>query len=295
MRLRFLFLTSELLPITTSQCRCCSTHEGLKTMAQVQSYAKYIGLDLEAYPELVWIAEEGLRCPLPPSWVLVKPSEGDAHYFRNTETGVTSVDHPMDHHYRSLVSKEVHLIELSRRRVAANAAINPQESPKRSSRSGSTRSATSQAEIDRKRRTARGKKIRFFVYALVCLIAVHFIVTTHVFTRLTNGLTIEVTERTTTITTTEQWLRVQNRTVIVKTCGDGCGNGSVANDLQDVRSDQAVGAETLDQRSDEVAPPESPGPEAAPESSDVARPAAVAQVPAATTQDEEEESLFSLW
>jgi hypothetical protein len=105
----------------------------------------------------------------------------------------------MDQHYRALAAKEVALIEASRTRVASQQreavqTLNQQSSSRRRGN-----------EEDRK--FTAGKRFRYMLYATVCLVAVHLCITSYLFGRLTRGLATTVHERTTTITTTEQWLR----------------------------------------------------------------------------------------
>lgn len=72
---------------------------------QVEKYAEYIGLPLNRFPALRWIAQEGLMCPIPAGWELVQ--ESGVHYFLNTLSGARRFDHPMDEHYRALAARHV--------------------------------------------------------------------------------------------------------------------------------------------------------------------------------------------
>jgi centrosomal protein CEP164 len=35
---------------------------------EIEEYAQFLGMDVAAEPHLVWIAQEGLRAPLPADW-----------------------------------------------------------------------------------------------------------------------------------------------------------------------------------------------------------------------------------
>ncbi|XP_065840709.1 centrosomal protein of 164 kDa-like isoform X2 [Oscarella lobularis] len=73
----------------------------------INDYCDVIGLNLEEDPDLVWIAKEGLKAPLPANWKPVKDESGSGEiYYFNFATGDSSWDHPCDAHYRSLVEKE---------------------------------------------------------------------------------------------------------------------------------------------------------------------------------------------
>lgn len=112
---------------------CCSYSTGTETYAhpildmqkEIRDYADYIGLDLGSYPELTWIAEEGLHSPIPKEWSVVK--NGDGHYFQNNVTGVTQPDHPMDEHYRRLSEREMNRVASDRKRDAAQREERAQE------------------------------------------------------------------------------------------------------------------------------------------------------------------------
>ncbi|XP_068096993.1 centrosomal protein of 164 kDa isoform X2 [Hyperolius riggenbachi] len=72
---------------------------------EIQEYARMVGIDPDAEPELMWLAREGIVAPLPPDWKPCQDVTGDIYYF-NFATGQSSWDHPIDEHYRDLVLKE---------------------------------------------------------------------------------------------------------------------------------------------------------------------------------------------
>jgi centrosomal protein CEP164 len=71
----------------------------------VQRYAEWLGMDLEKDADLLWVAREGLKAPLPQDWKPCKTNNGEIFYY-NTETCKSFWDHPCDEHYRRLL-KEV--------------------------------------------------------------------------------------------------------------------------------------------------------------------------------------------
>jgi hypothetical protein len=89
---------------------------GLQMQQEIRDYAEYIGLDLVTFPELSWIAEEGLHSPIPKDWVVVKNEQG--HYFQHTVSGATQPDHPMDEHYRRVGEREMNRVTAEKRRDA---------------------------------------------------------------------------------------------------------------------------------------------------------------------------------
>ncbi|KAM9299045.1 LOW QUALITY PROTEIN: centrosomal protein of 164 kDa [Gastrophryne carolinensis] len=72
---------------------------------EIQDYARMIGIDPDAEPELMWLAREGIVAPLPPDWKPCQDVTGDIYYF-NFATGQSTWDHPIDEHYKELVIQE---------------------------------------------------------------------------------------------------------------------------------------------------------------------------------------------
>jgi hypothetical protein len=73
--------------------------------SQVFKYAEYLGFDLNKYPELYGLMEQGLRAPLPAGWDIV--TEGNSHYFLNNVSGVRQKDHPADDTFRQAARRQI--------------------------------------------------------------------------------------------------------------------------------------------------------------------------------------------
>ena len=68
----------------------------------ILQYAAYLGMDIAADTDLLWIAQQALVAELPPGWTEhADPMSGDA-YFHNAQTGETVWEHPCDSYYRNL-------------------------------------------------------------------------------------------------------------------------------------------------------------------------------------------------
>eukprot|EP00879_Flechtneria_rotunda_P019310 GHRR01020280.1.p1 GENE.GHRR01020280.1~~GHRR01020280.1.p1 ORF type:complete len:1326 (+),score=682.05 GHRR01020280.1:480-4457(+) len=71
------------------------------TDAEITEYAKWLGIDLENEQDLLWIAREGLKAPLPVDWKPCQAPSKEIYYF-NFATGESIWDHPCDDHFRRL-------------------------------------------------------------------------------------------------------------------------------------------------------------------------------------------------
>jgi hypothetical protein len=74
-------------------------------------YATWLGMNLPEESELLWVAREGLKAPLPEHW---KPcrSEDDEIYYFNFQSGESVWEHPCDDYYRKLFTEEINKLGL---------------------------------------------------------------------------------------------------------------------------------------------------------------------------------------
>jgi hypothetical protein len=63
-------------------------------------------MNLEAHPDLQYIAQWALEAPVPPGWSVHLDEEG-IEYFFNTQTNESTYEHPMDQKYKKLYNAEV--------------------------------------------------------------------------------------------------------------------------------------------------------------------------------------------
>ena len=70
----------------------------------VLEYASYLGMDPDQDEELLWIAEQALRAPVPEGWEELMDPLGNL-YFYNEGTMQATRQHPMDGYYQSLYRK----------------------------------------------------------------------------------------------------------------------------------------------------------------------------------------------
>jgi len=73
-------------------------------MEMVLEYAIYLGMDPDADGELLWIAEQALRAPVPVGWEEMMDPFGDLYFFNET-TSQSTRQHPMDGYYQQLYLK----------------------------------------------------------------------------------------------------------------------------------------------------------------------------------------------
>eukprot|EP00747_Dinoflagellata_sp_TGD_P167835 gnl/TRDRNA2_/TRDRNA2_193028_c0_seq1.p1 gnl/TRDRNA2_/TRDRNA2_193028_c0~~gnl/TRDRNA2_/TRDRNA2_193028_c0_seq1.p1 ORF type:complete len:330 (+),score=62.85 gnl/TRDRNA2_/TRDRNA2_193028_c0_seq1:94-990(+) len=68
---------------------------------EVDDYSEWLGMDPEEDQKYLWIAREGLNCPVPHPWRVCQTADGDLFYF-NFQTSESLWDHPCDEHYKNL-------------------------------------------------------------------------------------------------------------------------------------------------------------------------------------------------
>merc|ERR1712060_364607 len=90
------------------------------TAQEIEEYAEWLGMDSEKDKDLLWIAKEGLKAPLPNPWKPCQTGDGEIFYF-NFESGESVWDHPCDEHYRKVFDEE------KKRRDARGPAPEPKE------------------------------------------------------------------------------------------------------------------------------------------------------------------------
>jgi centrosomal protein CEP164 len=75
---------SRICMIFSCSACCC----GLTTLfsKEILEYATWLGMDCDEDPDLLWIAKEGIKAPLPDDWKPCKSSSGSVYYF-NIITG----------------------------------------------------------------------------------------------------------------------------------------------------------------------------------------------------------------
>ena len=78
------------------------------TAEEIEEYAKYLGMDLQADRNLFYIAKEGLKAPLPGPWKPCKSPDGAIYYY-NFDTKEIQKDHPCDDYYRKYYLNEKQL------------------------------------------------------------------------------------------------------------------------------------------------------------------------------------------
>jgi len=75
------------------------------TSEEIEEYARFLGMDVNADQNLFFIAKEGLKAPLPSNWKPCKSPDQTVYYY-NFETKVLQKEHPCDDYYRKLYLEE---------------------------------------------------------------------------------------------------------------------------------------------------------------------------------------------
>jgi len=79
------------------------------SIKEIEAYAAWLGMDLEADKDLLWIAKEGLKAPLPAPWKPCLTDGGNGYnliYYFNLETGESHWDHPCTEHHKKVYVDE---------------------------------------------------------------------------------------------------------------------------------------------------------------------------------------------
>jgi len=97
------------------------------TQQEVEQYAEWLGIDADEDADLLWIAHQGLKTPLPKPWKPYQSSDGEIFYF-NPETGLNTWDHPCDESLRALYAAELAKKRAKLARGAANSSSDTAES-----------------------------------------------------------------------------------------------------------------------------------------------------------------------
>ena len=69
------------------------------TQEEIHGYAKFLGMDIVKDKEFLYIAEEGLKAPVPEPWMTYFNSKDEIFYV-NSITNERMYDHPLDEEYR---------------------------------------------------------------------------------------------------------------------------------------------------------------------------------------------------
>lgn len=75
------------------------------TEEEIQEYAQALGFILPDDNDLLYIAREGLKAPLPPDWRVASTADGDIYYYHKDKREPTW-DHPMDEFYKKKFEEE---------------------------------------------------------------------------------------------------------------------------------------------------------------------------------------------
>ena len=66
------------------------------TSDEILEYAKWLGMDVVEDADLLYIAKEGLKAPLPDNWKPCKTADTEEIYYFNFGSGESTWDHPCD-------------------------------------------------------------------------------------------------------------------------------------------------------------------------------------------------------
>ena len=107
------------------------------TPEEIDEYASWLGMKRPEDEDLLWIACEGLKAPLPEHWKPCKTQDGDIYYF-NFQTGESMWEHPCDEYYKTQYAEEKKKLQDREKRRAREEETGQgaAESPRRAAGSG---------------------------------------------------------------------------------------------------------------------------------------------------------------
>lgn len=91
------------------------------TQEEILEYAEFLGMDPVKDKKYLFLAEEGLKAPLPQEWKPCQNKKGDIYYF-NFKTGEQLTDHPCDLFYKKRLNelKQRDLQKAAEKQMALN-------------------------------------------------------------------------------------------------------------------------------------------------------------------------------
>ena len=122
---------------------------------EVDEYAKWLGMDTVEDAHLMWIAQEGLKAPLPSDWKPCKSPDGEIYYF-NFNDGSSVWDHPCDEKYRSLYQAEKKKNPKPQPAPAPSRDAKPKKRPKASASAGAALGGASLGALKDPKAMSRG-------------------------------------------------------------------------------------------------------------------------------------------
>jgi len=124
---------------------------------EIIDYARYLGMNPREDKDLLWIAKEGLKAPLPEPWRPCRTDSQEIYYF-NFETEESMLEHPCDQYYRQVYQEE-------KRKKMINAR-NYKFQVEKSKVSGGSRLLLKQLTLPESRQS---EKIRLETEVILCL------------------------------------------------------------------------------------------------------------------------------
>lgn len=141
--------------------RTMNRRRKVQSHLEIEEYANYLGLDLEEDQDLLYIAREGLKAPLPPPWKPCQSKGKDIFYF-NFETQESVWEHPCDKYYKEKV-RELKAAKSKRRSIEQKPMRTPPSTGKTASKpieisSKSSKAEKPSAEMESFRQELEGEK-----------------------------------------------------------------------------------------------------------------------------------------
>jgi centrosomal protein CEP164 len=129
---------------------------------EVLDYAEWLGMEFPEDEELMWLAREGLKAPIPKEWKPCKTDGGEVYYF-NFKTGESLWDHPLDEYFKEKFAKEKAKLKQKKIQEAADKRAQEEDARRAREREAAAekqRAADEAAENKRRKQEAEELRAR---------------------------------------------------------------------------------------------------------------------------------------
>ena len=75
--------------------------------SQVKEFGKYLGVDIDKHPYIIYTVWVALHAKLPPDWEIYETKDDGKIYFYNNLLKYSMWEHPLDECYRKIIKEKI--------------------------------------------------------------------------------------------------------------------------------------------------------------------------------------------